>query len=62
MIVIPYFATGYVCERHEVFVNGCCDTQASKRFVCDGCLDNGCCAIYEHCVSCCLQPEKVSEL
>ncbi|KAK2173211.1 hypothetical protein NP493_892g01016 [Ridgeia piscesae] len=49
---------GYVCERHEVFVNGCCDTQASKRFVCDGCLDNGCCAIYEHCVSCCLQPEK----
>ncbi len=26
------------------------------------CLQNGCCSVYEHCVSCCLQPEKVLSL
>ncbi|XP_043272818.1 SREBP regulating gene protein isoform X2 [Venturia canescens] len=29
-----------------------------KRYSCDTCNPQGCCAIYEYCVSCCLQPSK----
>ncbi|XP_036908076.1 SREBP regulating gene protein isoform X1 [Sturnira hondurensis] len=51
---------GYVCERKDLLVNGCCDVNVpgTKQHCCDGCLSNGCCSAYEHCVSCCLQPSK----
>ncbi|XP_072026615.1 SREBP regulating gene protein-like [Amphiura filiformis] len=51
---------GYVCKRNSVLASGCCDSEAegSKQHSCDGCLGNGCCGIYEYCVSCCLQPDK----
>ncbi|XP_054551288.1 SREBP regulating gene protein isoform X2 [Talpa occidentalis] len=51
---------GYVCERKDLLVNGCCDMSvaSTKQYCCDGCLPNGCCSAYEHCVSCCLQPNK----
>lgn len=51
---------GYVCFRHDVLSNGCCNVDASSasRYNCESCHDNGCCSIYEYCISCCLQPEK----
>ncbi|XP_059532428.1 SREBP regulating gene protein isoform X3 [Myotis daubentonii] len=51
---------GYVCERKDLLVNGCCNVNVpgTKQYCCDGCLTNGCCSAYEHCVSCCLQPNK----
>ncbi|XP_043757687.1 SREBP regulating gene protein isoform X2 [Cervus elaphus] len=51
---------GYVCERRDLLVNGCCNVNApgTKQHCCDGCLPNGCCSAYEYCVSCCLQPSK----
>lgn len=54
-------SAGYVCERKDLLVNGCCNVNApsSSQHVCKSCLANGCCSIYEYCVSCCLQPDKV---
>ncbi|XP_074643367.1 SREBP regulating gene protein-like [Tubulanus polymorphus] len=51
---------GYVCDRLNILPGGCCDikSRSTKHYICDSCLQNGCCNIYEHCVSCCLQPEK----
>ncbi|ELU04086.1 hypothetical protein CAPTEDRAFT_93600 [Capitella teleta] len=51
---------GYVCKRKDVKGSGCCSLSAAttKRYVCDSCTKNGCCEVYEHCVSCCLLPEK----
>ncbi|KAK7475021.1 hypothetical protein BaRGS_00033702 [Batillaria attramentaria] len=51
---------GYICRREELLSNRCCDVKhgLGTRYVCEGCLANGCCSIYEHCVSCCLQPDK----
>ncbi|XP_042299703.1 SREBP regulating gene protein-like [Sceloporus undulatus] len=51
---------GYICERKDVLVNGCCNVEApnTKLYSCDSCLSNGCCSVYEACVSCCLQPNK----
>uniref|UniRef100_G3PM07 SREBP regulating gene protein n=1 Tax=Gasterosteus aculeatus aculeatus TaxID=481459 RepID=G3PM07_GASAC len=51
---------GYVCERKDLLVNGCCNVNApsSRQYICKSCLANGCCSIYECCVSCCLQPDK----
>ncbi|XP_065106174.1 SREBP regulating gene protein [Paramisgurnus dabryanus] len=51
---------GYVCERNDLLVNGCCNVNApgSSQYVCKSCLANGCCSVYEFCVSCCLQPDK----
>ncbi|XP_028904735.1 SREBP regulating gene protein [Ornithorhynchus anatinus] len=51
---------GHVCERKHLLGNGCCDSEASgtRLFSCEGCLSHGCCSVYEHCVSCCLQPGK----
>ena len=53
---------GYVCRREHTLVSGCCNTTAplTRRFSCVGCRRSGCCALYEHCVSCCLQPQKVT--
>lgn len=64
---------GIVCSRYEVLSNGCCTVeqkQASenkdtssivkrKRYSCETCNPLGCCTIYEYCVSCCLDPDKV---
>ena len=54
-------STGYVCEREDINVGGCCDTKSTKttHYNCSSCKTNGCCILYEHCVACCLQPEKV---
>ncbi|NXU54437.1 CL049 protein, partial [Turnix velox] len=51
---------GYICERKDLLVNGCCNVNvpSTKLYSCESCLPNGCCSIYEHCVSCCLQPSK----
>ncbi|XP_007423603.1 UPF0454 protein C12orf49 homolog [Python bivittatus] len=51
---------GYICERKDLLVNGCCNVEAPsvKLYSCDSCLPSGCCSIYEACVSCCLQPNK----
>ncbi|XP_061528768.1 SREBP regulating gene protein isoform X2 [Phycodurus eques] len=51
---------GYVCERKDLLMNGCCNVNAprTRRHVCKSCLANGCCSIYEYCVSCCLRPDK----
>lgn len=46
-----------------MLANGCCNVESSStnRYHCESCHDNGCCSIYEYCISCCLQPEKVLE-
>nr|XP_009673228.1 PREDICTED: UPF0454 protein C12orf49 homolog [Struthio camelus australis] len=51
---------GYICERKDLLVNGCCNVNvpSTKLYSCDSCLPNGCCSVYEYCVSCCLQPNK----
>uniref|UniRef100_A0A1B6MB29 SREBP regulating gene protein n=1 Tax=Graphocephala atropunctata TaxID=36148 RepID=A0A1B6MB29_9HEMI len=51
---------GYVCNRSEILANGCCDSSLASvvRYSCDTCKDNGCCRIYEYCISCCLHPDK----
>ena len=61
LIVVTF--PGYVCERKEVKVGGCCDVDAAstQRYMCSSCQNNGCCTTYEHCVSCCMQPEKVQK-
>lgn len=54
---------GYVCSRIELLNNGCCKlTLQSKQYDCDSCIFDGCCSVYEYCVSCCLNPNKVSEM
>lgn len=64
---------GVVCARHELLPNGCCSTEQKQgfkkeeggvitsrkeRYSCKTCNAQGCCAIYEYCVSCCLNPSK----
>ncbi|XP_046353667.2 SREBP regulating gene protein-like [Haliotis rufescens] len=51
---------GYVCERRHIGPGSCCDIRGSstRRYQCESCLSNGCCTVYEFCVSCCLQPDK----
>ncbi|KAM9821676.1 SREBP regulating gene protein [Syngnathus typhle] len=55
---------GYVCERKDLLVNGCCNIKAprSRQHVCKSCLADGCCSVYEYCVSCCLRPDKQAHL
>ncbi|KAL6255049.1 hypothetical protein P5V15_013382 [Pogonomyrmex californicus] len=63
---------GIVCSRHDLLSNGCCiveERQISKnektstvkkeRYSCKTCNPQGCCTIYEYCVSCCLHPDKI---
>ncbi|CAJ0945105.1 unnamed protein product [Ranitomeya imitator] len=58
-IYLAYSMKGYVCERKELLANGCCNLMAnSRQYNCESCLPNGCCSVYEYCVSCCLQPNK----
>ncbi|XP_077917054.1 SREBP regulating gene protein isoform X1 [Halichoerus grypus] len=56
----PAKGYGYICERKDLLVNGCCNVNVpgTKQYRCDGCLPHGCCGAYEYCVSCCLQPSK----
>lgn len=51
---------GYVCSRTDILSSGCCntDSETTKRYSCETCKDNGCCSIYEYCISCCLHPDK----
>lgn len=52
---------GYVCQRNNLLANGCCKiNEKSIQYDCDTCNKDGCCAVYEYCVSCCLNPDKVS--
>lgn len=55
---------GYVCQRSEVASNGCCIAEAAttRRYGCDTCQPNGCCSIYEYCISCCMHPQKITLL
>ncbi|CAH8291834.1 unnamed protein product [Schistosoma turkestanicum] len=48
---------GYLCNYFNLLTNSCCSSENStQRFVCHSCKFNHCCSIYEHCVSCCLNP------
>ncbi|XP_043193184.1 SREBP regulating gene protein-like [Amphibalanus amphitrite] len=51
---------GHVCERRHLVSTGCCDTEipSTRRYQCDSCSEHGCCSVYEHCISCCLHPDK----
>ncbi|EAA12112.5 AGAP000855-PA [Anopheles gambiae str. PEST] len=58
---------GYVCPRADLLANGCCsagsggttaNADAGRLFPCRTCLPNRCCAVYEYCVACCLNPDK----
>ena len=53
-----------MCHRVDRLASGCCNTEVetTHRYTCDTCNSHGCCAIYEYCVSCCLQPDKKSLL
>ena len=53
--------SGHVCERRHLVSTGCCDTEmpSTRRYQCDSCSEHGCCSVYEHCISCCLHPDKV---
>ena len=52
---------GHVCAISAVLPNGCCDQNGNSthRFHCLTCRENRCCHVFEHCISCCLQPHKV---
>ncbi|XP_015597353.1 UPF0454 protein C12orf49 homolog [Cephus cinctus] len=64
---------GLVCARQEVLPSGCCSSEQEQnsldgeprptikreRYSCESCNAQGCCAVYEYCVSCCLQPGKI---
>ncbi|CAH8441568.1 unnamed protein product [Schistosoma bovis] len=48
---------GYLCNYFNLLTNSCCPFQnLTQRFFCHSCKSNYCCSIYEHCVSCCLNP------
>ncbi|KAK0174655.1 hypothetical protein PV327_010405 [Microctonus hyperodae] len=62
---------GYVCARQDVLPMGCCKEHQDitsenndktivkrERYSCETCNAQGCCAIYEYCVSCCLHPGR----
>ncbi|KAJ7387045.1 hypothetical protein OS493_004009 [Desmophyllum pertusum] len=50
---------GFVCSRKDLSASGCCHSrgESTKRYECTDCQNNNCCSIYEHCVSCCLNPD-----
>mmetsp|Transcript_14094 Transcript_14094/g.23326 ORF Transcript_14094/g.23326 Transcript_14094/m.23326 type:complete len:283 (+) Transcript_14094:148-996(+) len=51
---------GYVCERADLdsAQSGCCLSVLDyEQYSCSDCL-NGCCKVYEVCVSCCLGPSQ----
>jgi len=49
---------GRVCSRTAVSNSGCCSAE-SPRYACHECeAFSACCRLYEHCVSCCMRPDK----
>ncbi|XP_050630814.1 SREBP regulating gene protein-like [Macaca thibetana thibetana] len=40
-----HLQAGYVCERKDLLVNGCCNVNVpgTKQYCCDGCWPNCCC-------------------
>lgn len=60
--VHPVLFPGFVCSRKDLSASGCCHSsgESTKRYECSDCQNNNCCSIYEHCVSCCLNPNNVS--
>ena len=56
---LPPILSGYLCRWPDLLPSGCCTVQNSRRYECASCLTGGCCVHYEHCVSCCLHPDKV---
>ena len=62
---VLFCLSGCVCHRNDIQGNGCCNLNATltKKYHCEECdTDEGCCKVYEHCVSCCMQPNKVWKL
>lgn len=56
---------GVLCQRADLLgASGCCDPDATSAsaYNCDTCTDSHCCSVYEHCVSCCLNPDKVRQM
>jgi hypothetical protein len=53
---------GFICSRDDIKSTGCCNIQAENTHIyyCETC-DDSCCEIYENCVSCCLNPDNVSQ-
>ncbi|CAH8467093.1 unnamed protein product [Heterobilharzia americana] len=50
---------GYLCNYTDLLTSSCCPSGNFKqRFVCHSCKANHCCSVYEHCVSCCLNPNN----
>ncbi|CAO1382815.1 unnamed protein product [Diamesa serratosioi] len=55
---------GFVCELSDLLTTGCCDidSEKTKLYQCESCNAANCCQIYEYCVSCCNNPDKVPML
>ncbi|CAO1384464.1 unnamed protein product [Diamesa tonsa] len=55
---------GFVCELSDLLTTGCCniDSEKTKLYQCESCNTANCCQIYEYCVSCCNNPDKVPML
>lgn len=55
---------GYACAIQDVQPSGCCpaDVKATARYSCAGCQADNCCAVYEHCVTCCTDPVRADAL
>lgn len=54
---------GFLCSRDDLKSTGCCNIQAENTHIyyCETCDPaSNCCEVYEHCVSCCLNPDNVS--
>ena len=53
---IPHYKSSKIFHAGR----GCCNSRANRtsRYNCRTCQFNRCCKVYEHCVSCCLQPHK----
>ena len=61
---VDIWTVGFVCSLDNLWPSGCCDNSLpiTKRFDCLNCFPTGCCSVYEMCVSCCLDPDKVRTL
>lgn len=55
---------GFLCYRSDLLFTGCCNIEAegTKLHSCKTCNVHQCCTIYENCVSCCLNPNKVRHI
>eukprot|EP00043_Microstomoeca_roanoka_P003268 m.42949 g.42949 ORF g.42949 m.42949 type:complete len:173 (-) comp11990_c0_seq4:539-1057(-) len=51
---------GRVCQLTDAALNGCCQMGSSSLHTCESCSSIHCCSIYEHCVSCCLDPSNIA--